>query len=854
MGSWWGRGLFALVMLAWLLPMGCETPRELAVGLQTDFVAGVEFDEVRVDLDGVEAALRRVSARDSFARPTTLLERTGIAPGRRTIRLSLTLRGAPVARRTVEIPFRERYLATVVITRSCREVLCPGALDPAGATECAGGVCVTPDCGTEGAPACPAPQCSGALPCPASSSPCAEATCVDGLCLELPREDGCASGEICVPGSGCVLLPSETPDAGLPPADARVVSCTTDDECVATACERARCVDGTCTVTPLCALGESCCEGGVCAVDCASATCAGQPAGTPCRASAGPCDVEERCDGVSPTCPPDAVAAAGAECRAAVDACDAPEQCNGTLPSCPDDGFASVGVSCPGGVCNGLGACGPCAEGAPCATGNACERGELRCGSGTAVCAAAGPADPSTICRGAAGPCDEAETCGGATTCPPDRFVSGAVCRSSSGVCDGAETCDGTGPDCPPDALLSGVVCRLAPGVCALDASCDGTSPACPPSPRRSSGVCRSAAGTCDVPESCDGSGLDCPPDARSPSGTVCRMSAGECDVAEACDGASASCPTDAFAPPGTPCAGGTCGAGGMCTSSCGVSAGAYGSARPFGVSALDCGHALVADFGDNTVEHLDLAARSSVSIDVGGATLNVTSSLGGTQAYLPLTDGRIVVVTPSTGAVQTFATAHPGARWVAQNPARPSDLWVLWSAGVVIVDAATGGVRVMTPLTFGDANGIAFDPATGDAFVSNRTPEAVVRLDADGNVTLGPLPLCVAPQALVYAAGSGRLYLACESGQVLTLGRDLTVLDTRSVPGAFGLALSPDGARLAVTSPTSGRTYVYRLSDWSMVASYPGTTPRRVAFVGGGGFLAVADEGAPGTSVYALP
>ena len=98
-----------------VLGMGCEARRELAVGLQTDFVPGIEFDDVRVELDGVEAARRAVDVDDSFARPTTLLERTDVAPGRRRIRVALLLDDTEIVRRTVEIPLRDRYLATVVI-------------------------------------------------------------------------------------------------------------------------------------------------------------------------------------------------------------------------------------------------------------------------------------------------------------------------------------------------------------------------------------------------------------------------------------------------------------------------------------------------------------------------------------------------------------------------------------------------------------------------------------------------------------------------------------------------------------------------------------------------------------------
>jgi hypothetical protein len=834
-----------------VLGMGCEARRELAVGLQTDFVPGIEFDDVRVELDGVEAARRAVDVDDSFARPTTLLERTDVAPGRRRIRVALLLDDTEIVRRTVEIPLRDRYLATVVITRSCREVSCPGPGDSADESSCSGGVCVRPDCGTEGAPACPDPQCSATRACEASSTSCVAPVCVEGLCLELPRVGACSAEEICVPGTGCVLRPSETPDAGVP-LDAVIVECTTDAQCTAGACEDARCIDGACVATSRCAVGESCCGGGVCAVDCASATCAGQPAGTVCRAASEPCDAEERCDGTSPTCPPDGFAAPGTECRAAVDACDVAEQCNGAVPTCPSDGFAGVGTTCPGGVCNGLGACGPCSEGAVCSTGNVCERGELRCGSGAPVCAAAGPAAPATICRDAAGPCDVAETCNGGTSCPPDGFLSGATCQPAAGPCDMAETCDGTSAACPTDRRLMGVVCRAATGVCARDALCDGVSDACPANPLRSSGVCRVSSGTCDLAESCDGSSADCPGDARAPGGTECRASTGTCDPAEACDGSSASCPSNTFAGAGTPCMGGTCNGAGTCVASCGVVQDTYASgAMPFGVAMMDCRRAVVGLFGDTRMFVIDVADSIIGLVDVGVPTLNVTIDVSGTRAYAATADGRVAVVTLPAGPV-TFLPAMVDMRWAAQNPASPADVWVLSTAGVRGIDATTGAPRFSVGVGFADPNGIAFDPATGDVYVSDRAM-GVARFDAAGGLRAGPTMPCASPQALVWNTRLGRAHMACEGGEVVTLTPGLVVEDRDPVPGAFGLAISSDESMLAVTSPSMNRTHVYRIADGSVVMDFAGTTPRRVAFTDGDRFVVITSQ-ASGIDVLRLP
>src|SRR5207244_10739538 len=60
-------------------------------------------------------------------------------------------------------------------------------------------------------------------------------------------------------------------------------------------------------------------------------------AGTICRASAGPCDVDETCTGMSSTCPTDMFEPSVVVCRASAGECDPAEVCRGNGPSCPAD-------------------------------------------------------------------------------------------------------------------------------------------------------------------------------------------------------------------------------------------------------------------------------------------------------------------------------------------------------------------------------------------------------------------------------------------------------------------------------------------------------------------------------------
>ena len=150
---------------------------------------------------------------------------------------------------------------------------------------------------------------------------------------------------------------------------------------------------------------DSPCGTGLCL---AGGSCGAVPAsaGAVCRATAGPCDLAEVCDGVSTECPADVVRPSGFLCRSALGDCDVAEFCTGASGACPADAVRSSGF----------------------------------------------------VCRTAAGPCDVAETCSGASpSCPINGFRPASfVCRAATSACDGAELCTGSSPSCPPDP---GCVC-----------------------------------------------------------------------------------------------------------------------------------------------------------------------------------------------------------------------------------------------------------------------------------------------------------------------------------------------------------------------------------------------------------
>jgi hypothetical protein len=159
-------------------------------------------------------------------------------------------------------------------------------------------------------------------------------------------------------------------------------------------CASGFCVEGVCCDTA-CGdgLADDCL---VCSVANGAAldgVCGPRPAGELCRSSTAPCDAAEVCDGVTTTCPSDALAGPSVECRAASSGCDAAETCTGLDLTCPDDQPAAAGTTCR-------------AEASECDVAEQCDGGSFDC------------------------PADASEPDG--TACGNDSVCEGGVCVSES--------------------------------------------------------------------------------------------------------------------------------------------------------------------------------------------------------------------------------------------------------------------------------------------------------------------------------------------------------------------------------------------------------------------------------------
>lgn len=601
------RAFRAPILVLFVLVCACSSEGvALRVDFRSDLEAGVDVAELLVELEGMRVE-RYVVVSGARLLPGVAVARfEDLPPGEYTVRVTLFRRdGARLGARRVRVNVQSERAVTVVFSRACLPVECPGA--NAAATECNNGQCVPPECFPENPEPCGSSICAVPGDCPTNVIACAQTVCDDGLCWWTDSEDSCPPDQVCGLG-GCV---STMPDDAGGIVDGGRMDGGFDADAMSDAGD-ADADAGDCDAGAPCDTGIAC-ERGV--IECSS--------GAPVCVSAGARE-------------------AGVVCRPAASPCDVAEMCDGELPLCPVDEFVMTGTPCAGGFC-ASGRCGPCEPGVACETGNACEVGRVRCDGDIPVCEAASlapagslcrasagvcdvpetctgdsavcPADdvaaPGTMCRAGAGACDVGEVCDGASAaCPPDRFAApSTACREARGVCDVAEQCTGSGASCPPDMRATvDTMCRRARGECDVAEFCSGTADTCPDDAfvpaggecsdsrvcdglggcldlgcgdacstgnacevgiidcgsgapvcvrdrfRRSGVVCRASAGVCDATEVCDGTSAECPADGFARRGTGCRASVGECDIAEVCTGRSATCPSDALVGAGTEC------------------------------------------------------------------------------------------------------------------------------------------------------------------------------------------------------------------------------------------------------------------------------------------------------------
>jgi hypothetical protein len=221
------------VALCLLATLGCqaEATGSLRVHVRTDLAPIAQVIAVRTErFDAIPTAQEQAprTRRDFVPRDKTAFEQSAevaryadVRAGDHIVRVRLLGGdGATLLERlaVVEVPPGFPHIVTLVLTRDCRGVMCPGPADNPTLLACLAGRCVDPACSEENPEACGPGDCTDAAECPAAAS-CSEPRCVTGACLYEERAGACEATEWCNPERGCAPLP-DAADGGTPPADA----------------------------------------------------------------------------------------------------------------------------------------------------------------------------------------------------------------------------------------------------------------------------------------------------------------------------------------------------------------------------------------------------------------------------------------------------------------------------------------------------------------------------------------------------------------------------------------------------------------------------------------------------------
>jgi DNA-binding beta-propeller fold protein YncE len=172
------------------------------------------------------------------------------------------------------------------------------------------------------------------------------------------------------------------------------------------------------------------------------------------------------------------------------------------------------------------------------------------------------------------------------------------------------------------------------------------------------------------------------------------------------------------------------------------------------------------------------------------------------------------------------------------------STLFVSSTSGKVFaIGTSTNTVTSSTQLS-GSLQGMALSSA-GDALYVSATEGTVYRLNAATLAVTASRSLGGLPQDVAVSPAGGEIYVANQSGWIDVL--DAASLAPRAQVtscGAFGLAVTRDGAQLYATCPASSVVVIADAASRTLLTTMGAATPRRIAFSANGEFAAVANEG----------
>jgi len=248
------------------------------------------------------------------------------------------------------------------------------------------------------------------------------------------------------------------------------------------------------------------------------------------------------------------------------------------------------------------------------------------------------------------------------------------------------------------------------------------------------------------------------------------------------------------------------------------------------------------------TTVQLAGAMPRNVAFSADGAVGVVTDGNG--SVLFLARDGSVERTLPLSGEPYGVAVSAGGQVFVARVLADSVSPMMLTGQGFEQgIGVASGAATVNCYSTGGMAMGsvhVAFNPAGTRAYVTDQFGNALSVLDATTHTLLATVSLGDGGFNLGVAPDGGRVYATTAGGHVYAIATasNQIVASAQVGTASNGVALSPDGSTVYVSSRDAGTVTAFRTSDLTQLAAYTvGGRPQRLAVSPDGGTLYAANE-----------
>lgn len=266
----------------------------------------------------------------------------------------------------------------------------------------------------------------------------------------------------------------------------------------------------------------------------------------------------------------------------------------------------------------------------------------------------------------------------------------------------------------------------------------------------------------------------------------------------------------------------------------------------PYGVAISRSGRVYVTLLETSRVVQAPSTDFTSLGdfISVDNTPPHVVFAPNGEKAYTTNQDGQSFSVIDVSSSTVDTTVALTDAAYNLIVSRDGKKLYVSQANGKVYI-IRTSDNRIRDSLQLGTAvNGFARHPSDSRIYISSRDGGTVSEVDGTTNDVLRTFTTDGLPQRIAVSPDGSELLVATEleGFQIWKLASGLQ--DTAIAVPAYGLGLSPDGAKAYVTDPTNGRIRIFdrvtRHLDTTLVV---GGLPRNVAFSRSGKVAIITNE-----------